>query len=150
MYRLRNRGLGAKEDLPQGILGTGAVDCRQYMTWLYTPECWKYAPSAWEQIVAFPRPTSAIISPPAAVDQSLSTVPAPYTIPEYNAAVDKVIGAGKAETDRNIADFFGSVPNVLDGTEGSIPWWMWAIGAGGLVLVAGTFVGGGSARRYGR
>lgn len=161
MYRARNRGMGSKEDLPKSIFG-GNVDCRNLMTYIATPECWDYTREAWRQIVAFDRPTSAIISPPPAVGEALSKVPAPYTTEEYNAAVDAAIAAGKEATNENVMEFFKRVPNVAPECEGAylddagewqcpsagIPWWVWL--AGGVGVFAVVALSGGSPRRYGR
>jgi hypothetical protein len=147
MYGLRNSGLGSKEDLPKSIFG-GNVDCRNLMTYIATPECWDYTREAWRQMVAFDRPTSAVIAPPPAVGEALSKVPAPYTTAEYNAAVDAAIAAGKEATDENVREFFkgATQPGPEDG---GVPLWVWMAGAGAFVFAL-VAVSGGSPRRYGR
>lgn len=163
----RHRGMAAMTDLPKSIFG-GYVDCSAYMTWLYTPECWKYSPSAWDQIKNFANPFSPsdiAHTPAVSLTSEQATMPAPYTQAEYQAAIDQATGTAAAQTKANILaaaqagatqippDCAGAYQED-DGTWACPPstgtnWWLWigvaAIGAFALVALSG-----GSPRRYGR
>lgn len=171
-HRFQSRGLGAMADLPQSIFGN-PVDCRAYMTWISTPECWKYAPSAWEQIVAFERPPSSIIAPPPAVGAAYGSVAAPYdctanpagnpSCPGYDAAVTAALKAGAAQTSSNIqawASIQPSVPPSCDGAyqDANGDWQCPATSTTNWLLYGGIALGvfalvavsSGGPRRYGR
>jgi hypothetical protein len=167
MYRIRNRsGMGiVGQPIHGSVIDTGAgttADCNVGWQWALNSGCWKYSPSAWSQMAQFAQPPSSVIAPPPAVDAGTSTVPAPYkcssgametaatNCPEYSAAVDASLAAGKALTDQAMLDWYAVQSPVLDSSaSGSTNWLLYA----GIAL-AGVFalsvVGGGSPRRYGR
>jgi hypothetical protein len=74
----------------------------------------------------FGTPPASLIKPPPAVDLGLSTNPVPYACssgslvtaavncPEYTAAVDAALAAGKVLTDQALLDWYGTQPPVPD------------------------------------
>jgi hypothetical protein len=162
-YRRNRRGMGiVGQPIHGSVIDTGAgttADCSVGWQWALNSGCWKYSPSAWDQMKAFGERPASVIKPPPAVDAGTSTVPAPYACssgamataatncPEYSAAVDAALKAGKDLTDQALLDWYASQPMVPD--TGSPNWLLYAGIGLGVVFALGV-VGGGSPRRYGR
>jgi hypothetical protein len=159
----KRRGLGiVGQPIHGSVIDTGAgttADCNVGWQWALNSGCWKYSPSAWSQMAQFQTPPVPV--PPPAVSAGTSTVPAPYqcasgsmataatNCPEYSAAVDASIAAGKDLTDAALLDWYGAQTPVLDPSGGSVNWMLYA-GIALAAVFALSVVGGGSPRRYGR
>ena len=149
-YRMR-RGFGQQSQtgLPSYSL-IGTVDCSNPIVWPWFYKCWQYTPDAWRQMRAFAEQGPGAPVPPPAVSAGESTIPAPYTQAEYQAAVDEALAQGQTETQAKQSAWAASFvpvsasPSTLGGS-----WWVW-IAVAGVAVFALVAVGGGSPRRYGR
>jgi len=146
----RHRGLSAMTDLPRSIFG-GNVDCSAYMTWLYTPECWKRSPEAWDQIKNFVNPFSPsdiAHTPAVSLTPEQAGMPAPFTQEEYQAAIDQATAAASEQTRANILAAVQAGGSQIPSDTGT-NWWLY-IGIAAVAVFALVAMGGGSPRRYGR
>ena len=139
----------------RSAFGLGAANCSVLPfggQGLVSPECWctdvgqticdfingpgTYAAAVMmnAQDVAYPSPP--LPAAPPAVGAGTSTIPAPYTIPQYQAAVTDALTQGQQSTALNLSDFFGGVAaNANDAQKApGINWPLWiGVGAAGLL-----------------
>jgi hypothetical protein len=147
----------AAREIPHGIgdvlnptAGT-ELDCGLFAGGVFKSACWCLqfpslcSTSDYQAAVALAHPelvygTMPLPVPPPAVSEGTSTVPAPYTADEAQAAIDAALLAGQQQTQQQNSDYFMTVQRNLDtiaASQPSVPSWVWlaAVGIGALMLL---------------
>lgn len=135
VYSLRGLGSAGSADVPANPCST---------KWAWTiPTCWQ-----WPKSLIYGTDYPAPPMPPVVGSTLPGGDPIP-AVPESgdaaNETIDQIIGQQSEEWKAQTGSFFQDVNTKLQ--SNGVPWWVWALGAGAVAVVA---IGGGSPRRYGR
>ncbi len=132
------------------------LDCGLFNFGVFRKECWCLqfpslcSSSDYQAAVALANPDVVYGGGPPApahtppVSAGLSTVPAPYTADQAQAAIDAALAAGAAQTQQQNLDYFSGVQTTLDNVAASqpagVPMWAWVLAGGAVVLMAASAV----------